>query len=217
MIEFGELGYILNLGVKFFIIQITAIIFYQTNNLIITQIFGPEEVTPYSVTYQYLSVIMIGFAIVLTPYWSAFTDAYTKHDFKWIRKEIKKLKTLWLLIFVIMVIAIFAADFVIHLWVGDKVNVNFWLTVTIGIYMLLTAFNSVNLSFLNGSGKVKIQLYIAIVFSVLHIPLAVFFCKQFGIPGIMVSAIINTAFTTVIYEIQYRKLINQNAKGIWNG
>lgn len=216
LVEFKELRYILSLGVKFFIIQITAIIFYQTNNIIIAQVFGPEEVTPYSVIYQYLSVILVGFTIVLTPYWSAFTDAYTKLDFAWIKKEVKKLKSLWLLVLVVMFIAIAFSDVVVRLWVGDKVVVNFWLTVTIGIYMLLTAFNNINVSFLNGTGKVRIQLYIALVFSILHIPLAIYFCKLFGIAGIMLSAIINTAFTTIIYEIQYRKLIEQKAKGIWN-
>lgn len=216
MVEFRELKYILNLGVKFFIIQITAIIFYQINNIIIAQLFGPEEVTPYSITYQYLSVIMVGFTIVLTPYWSAFTDAYTKREFEWIKKEVKKLKSLWILLFAAMGIAVLFSGFIIQLWVGNKVIVNFWLAITIGVYMLLTAFNSINCSFLNGTGKIKIQLYIALVFSVLHIPLAIYFCKLFGIAGIMLSAIINTAFTTVVYEIQYRKLITEKAEGIWN-
>jgi len=216
LVRFMELRYILSLGVKFFVIQIAGIIFYQTNNIIIAQFFGPAEVTPYVITFQYLSAITIVFAIVLTPYWSAFTEAFTKSDFAWIKKEVNKLKYLWIALFFIMALALIFAKFIIGLWVGSEVVVNFELALFIAVYLAITAYNSINCSFLNGTGKIKIQLYIAVAFSLLHIPLAIYFCHEFGISGIMFAAIINTLVTTFVYEIQYRKIISQKAFGIWN-
>lgn len=216
LVDFKELRYILNLGVKFFLIQISGIIFYQTNSIIIAQLFGPEEVTPYSILYQYLHIIPMVFNIVLTPYWSAFTDAYAKLDFSWIRKEISRLKFLWIFVFFAMIAALIFSDFFIRIWVGDQVKVNIPLSISIAMYFLLTAYNAINCSFLNGTGKIKIQLYIALVFALIHIPLALYFSRQYGITGIMFSAIINTATTTVVYEIQYRKMITHKARGIWN-
>lgn len=216
LIRFKELRYILNLGLKFFIIQISGIIFYQTNNIIIAQFFGPTEVTPYAVTYQYLSIMTIGFAIILTPYWSAFTEAFAKNDFTWIKEEVKKLKYLWIALFLSMVIAFLFSKYLIGLWVGGKVIINMNLALAIALYLTLTAYNGINCSFLNGTGKIKIQLYISIAFSFIHIPLAIYFCREFGINGIMFSAIINTLITLVVYEIQYRRIITNKATGIWN-
>ena len=216
LVRFKELQYILNLGVKFFIIQIAGIIFYQTNNIIIAQFLGPAEVTPYAITYQYLSIMTIAFAIVLTPYWSAFTEAYAKKDFTWMKKEVKKLKYLWIVLFFLMVLALVFAKYLIGLWVGSKVVINMELALTIAIYLTLNAYNSINCSFLNGTGKIKMQLYIAMVFSFVHIPLAIYFCGLYGINGIMFSAIINTLFTLVIYEIQFHRIIYNRAIGIWN-
>ncbi|NWJ51496.1 MAG: oligosaccharide flippase family protein [Bacteroidetes bacterium] len=216
LVRFKELRYILNLGVKFFIIQIAGIVFYQTNNIIIAQFFGPAEVTPYVITYQYLSSITIGFSIILTPYWSAFTEAYAKKDFIWIKKEIKKLKYLWIALLLAMVITLLFSRYFIGLWVGKKVVINMYLALAITLYLILTAYNSINCSFLNGTGKIKIQLYIALAFSLIHIPLAIYFCHKFGLNGIMFSAIINTLVTLVVYEIQYRRIISNRAVGIWN-
>jgi len=216
LVRYSELRYILNLGIKFFIIQIAGIIFYQTNNIIIAQLFGPAEVTPYAITYQYLSALTMAFAIVLTPYWSAFTEAFAKNDFIWIKKEIIKLKYLWIVLFFAMGLALIFSRFVIWLWVGNKVVVNMALASAIAVYLILTAYNGINCSFLNGTGKIKIQLYLSVVFSLFQIPLSIYFCKKFGIAGIMFSLIIVSTITLFIYEAQFHKIITHKATGIWN-
>ena len=53
LICFSELKYLMDLGIKFFLIQIAAVVFYQTNSIIIAQLFGPVEVTPYSIAFKY--------------------------------------------------------------------------------------------------------------------------------------------------------------------
>jgi O-antigen/teichoic acid export membrane protein len=216
LVRFNVLRSILTLGVKFFIIQITGIIFYETNNIIIAQLFGPAEVTPYNITFQFFNSVALVFSIIVTPYWSAFTDAFIKKDLSWIKKSISRLKLFWIILVIFMVIISCLADTIIGLWVGKRVVIPNCLPLVITIYLLLTAYNSINCSFLNGTGKVKIQLYIAIIFAFIHIPIAIYFCKQFGIIGILFSAIINTFITSIVYEVQYRKIILNKAIGIWN-
>jgi O-antigen/teichoic acid export membrane protein len=45
---------LMSLGIKFFIIQIAAVVLYQTSNIIFAQLFGPEQVTPYNVSWNRL-------------------------------------------------------------------------------------------------------------------------------------------------------------------
>lgn len=73
-------GDLMKLGRKFFIIQISAIVLFMTSNIIIIQLLGPEEVTIYNIAYKYFSIPIMVFAIIMTPIWSAVTEAYVKKD-----------------------------------------------------------------------------------------------------------------------------------------
>ncbi|MBN2730620.1 MAG: oligosaccharide flippase family protein [Bacteroidales bacterium] len=215
-IDFKQASQLLNLGIKFFIIQITGVIFYQTNAIIIAQMFGPAEVTVYSVTFQYFSVFTSVFSILLTPYWSAFTEAYAKKDFEWIKNHVAKLKKISFVMIFLVLLALVAIQFIFELWVGNKVKVNFGLSLTIALYVILTTINSVNCQFMNGVSKIKLQLMIAIGYSIIHIPLSIFLCREFGIKGVMISASLIVFSSLILYEIQYKKIVAQKAKGIWD-
>jgi O-antigen/teichoic acid export membrane protein len=216
LIRFAELRNLMSLGIKFFVIQIAAIVFYQTNNIIIAQLFGPEEVTPYSIAFQYFSIATFAFTTILTPYWSAFTDAYVSGDTDWIKKVMRNFKLMWIGLLAFVVILFFASDYVILLWVGDTIKIQKELNLVIAVYTLITAFNAIYSQFMNGVGKVMIQFYFAAGMAIIHIPLALYFAKQYGISGIMYSTIIFGSFTIFLSEYQYRKIINGTATGVWN-
>ncbi len=215
LVRFSELRNIMSLGIKFFVIQIAAIVFYQTNNIIIAQLFGPEEVTPYSIAFQYFSIATFAFTTILTPYWSAFTDAYVTGETDWIRKVMRNLRQIWLAMVAMVIIMFFASDFLVNLWVGDQVTVQKDLYLVMAIYVLITAFLAIYSQFQNGVGKVMIQFYLAIGLALLHIPLAIFFSKHYGIAGIMFSIIIFGIVQILIYHRQYVKIINHTDTGIW--
>jgi len=215
MIRFSELRNIMSLGIKFFVIQIAAIIFYQTNNIIIAQLFGPEEVTPYSIAFQYFSIATFAFTTILTPYWSAFTDAYAVGEVEWIKKVMRNLRLIWLGLLLLVVIMFFSSDFLINLWVGDEVIVQKELYFVIALYVLITAYLGIYSQFQNGVGKVMIQFYLAIGLALFHIPLAIFFSKHYGIAGIMFSTIIFGVLQIFIFHRQYIRVINHTDTGIW--
>lgn len=216
LIHFSELKSIMNLGVKFFVIQIAAIVFYQTNNIIIAQLFGPEEVTPYSISFKYFSIATFAFTTILTPYWSAFTDAYTKNEFGWIKKVMRNLKLIWLGLVALIVALYLSSDFLIHLWVGDKVTVHKDLYFVIALYVSINSFLGIYSHFQNGVGKLMIQFYLATTLALLHIPFAIFFSKHFGIKGVMFSTIIFGIIQIFVFHRQYIKIINRTDKGIWS-
>ncbi|WP_301910858.1 oligosaccharide flippase family protein, partial [Bacteroides congonensis] len=82
---------ILTLGAAFFIIQISNLFLFQSNNIIISNIIGPEAVPEYYIVNKYLSILLFAFTIITTPFWSAVTDAYTKKDIAWIKNVKSKL------------------------------------------------------------------------------------------------------------------------------
>ena len=86
---------ILNLGIKFFIIQIQMIVLYQATNILISNVSSPTEVTSYNIAYKYIGAASMTFNIILAPLWPAFTDAYMKNDWRWMKQTYSNMKKVY--------------------------------------------------------------------------------------------------------------------------
>jgi O-antigen/teichoic acid export membrane protein len=207
---------LMRLGIKFFIIQIAAIILYQTSNIIIAHLFGPEEVTPYNIAYKYFSVITMTFSIIMLPLWSAYTEAWIKKDISWIKNTINKLILIWGLIVIGVVIMLLSSTFIYRMWVGKEIKVPVSVSVVMAGYVIINGWCGIFSQFLNGVGKIKLQLFSGIFGAILNIPLAIFLGKHLGIYGVLLSTAILGLVSAFWSPIQYFKLINNKATGIWN-
>ncbi len=209
---------LVKLGMQFFIIQISSLIVYTTDNIIITQLYGPESVVTYNIAYKYFYMVPLVFNVVLAPFWSAFTDAYVKQEFDWIKNSIKKLIIIWALISVIAIGMILISDFVYEIWVGPNIKVPFILSFFTGLFVIIANWNNIFVYFINGVGKVRFQLYYSIFVAILNIPLSILLAENagMGITGVIVSTNICLILASVWAPLQYLKIINNKAKGIWN-
>ncbi len=208
---------LLNLGGKFFVIQISAVILYASDNMIITQLFTPADVTPYQIAHRYFGVMMMGFSMIVTPFWSAITEAYVKGEMKWIKNSISKLIKIWVLILIGLTIMLIISDFVYNLWVGNRVYIPFVLSAAWAIFIGMQTLNMVFVQFINGTGKVKLQMVVAVIGALLNIPLSIFIAKQlnFGVVGVIAATIIEQLLVFFIIYVQYHKIINGRLDGIW--
>lgn len=216
--KFKYLRDLTNLGFKFFVIQIAALILFATDNFIIIQLFSPEEVVPYNVSYKYFSIVTMVFTIIVTPYWSSFTEAYTNKDFTWIKSSVKNIRKIWLFIPLVLITLILFADWFYYIWVGDMVEVPFGLSIAMALYVLLLTFNMIYVNFINGVGKLKIQLITGIISMIINIPLSIVFGRYFewGTTGVILATCFCLGYSVILRPIQYHKIINNRATGIWN-
>jgi O-antigen/teichoic acid export membrane protein len=207
---------LMGLGIKFFVIQIAAIILYQTSNIIIAHLFGPEQVTPYNIAYKYFGVITMTFSIIMLPLWSAFTEAWTKKDITWIKNTVNKLILIWGLIAISVIIMFVFSTFIYRLWVGKEIKVPISVSAVMAAYVVINGWCGIFSQFLNGVGKIKLQLYVGIVGALINIPIAIMLGKHLGIYGVILSTVILGTINAIWSPIQYMKIINNSATGIWN-
>ena len=64
LINFKEAKAVINMGVQFFIMQISSVILFMTSNLLISNLFTPALVTPYQITYRYFSLMLVVFTVI---------------------------------------------------------------------------------------------------------------------------------------------------------
>ena len=106
---------LLGLGMKFFIIQLSCLLIFSSSNFIIINMFGPEEVTAYNIAYKYFYIIIMVFTIIVSPLWSAFTEAFVKNDINWIKNVTNKMRKICFLSCVIAIVfVIFSNSFYFH-------------------------------------------------------------------------------------------------------
>lgn len=214
-IDLSRIKEIGSLGVKFFIIQIAVLVIFATDNMIITQILGPAEVTSYNVVFKLFSIITIGHGIIVAPLWSAYTEAYAKGDIKWIRNTLKKLNMLMIPIMIsVLILIVFARD-IINIWVGPEIKFDYLLVVFMGVYVVISVWSNVYAYFVNGIGKIKPQLYSSIIAGIINIPLSVYFAKflSMGISGVILGTIISLSLFAVIGPMQTHFILKTSIPG----
>lgn len=215
-VDFSYSRELMGLGLKFFIIQIAAIILYQSTNLLLVKMYGPEEVTSYNVSYKYFGIINMLFSIIMAPFWVAFSDAFHKKDIQWIRNTVNKLIRLWTGVTALGLIMLLVSEPAINLWVGPTVKYSWFDGMAMFLYFITSTFGSIFVLFINGTGKVFIQFLTSILSPILFIPLALLLGRYFGQAGIVYSSIICNFYGIFLAPIQYKKIINYQSNGIWN-
>ena len=209
---------IFGVGFSFFIIQIAALILFSTDNFIISKLFSPADVVPYNISYKYFSIIIMVYSIIVTPYWSSFTEAYVRKDYDWIKSSVKNIMKIWMFIPIILIFMVLFANLFYLFWVGDKVVVPLLLNISMALYVLIITFNMVFVSFINGLGKIRVQLITSIILIVINIPLSILFASNFklGVSGVILASCVCLISSAILFPIQYHKIINNAAAGIWN-
>lgn len=208
---------LINLGVKFFIVQMFYLIFTHSSVILVAQFFGPAEVTIYNLAVRYMTLGTMMYTMVLTPFLSAFTEAYTKEEYKWIRITINRINKIWMIASCVTILLVMFYRVFFKLWVGDEIQIPLDLIITLAIAGIThTYYNKYSL-FLNGIGKIQLQIYLVGLQATLFIPLSyLFFRLNFGLSSLVVSQIIVYTIMAIFMHIQYQKIINKTATGIWS-
>ena len=212
-----EVKGIINLGVKFFVVQIMTLVLYQTNNIIIANTVNNEAVVEYNVAYKYMGILYTLYMVVATPLWSATTDAYTKGELNWIIRANRRMIHLSFLFFILGVIMLLVSFPIYSFWLhNDKVTISFLTTLLCLLYVTAKMIYGCYGYIINGIGKLKAQIVFTGIMSVAYIPVAWVAGKFWGIYGIISVSILVNFMNIAWSKYQYYRLMTNTATGIWN-
>lgn len=215
LFRWSEVGLLLNSGIKFFVLQICGVVLFMSSNIIISRLFTPLLVTPYQIAYKYFSIVILLFTIIVTPYWSASTDAWERKDKGWISSSMRKIQRTIICLAVMLVLMVAVSAPVYKLWVGSGVHVPLPMSALMALYVFVIVFSMSYSYILNGLGVLNLQLICTVVAAAVYVPLAAGLGHVIGIDGILIALITVNIPGMVINRLQYNKILNGTAKGIW--
>ena len=217
LINFKEAKAVINMGIQFFIMQISGVILFMTSNLLISNLFSPEMVTPYQITYRYFSILLVIFTVICMPFWNATTDAYQRNDMRWIRNATHKLRLLTIGFLVCLVVMILFSDTVYAIWIDRQTIIDIKMNIAMAVYIFIIIYSLRYSYIINGIGKLRLQLIFTTAAAILFIPLA-YLTTQWThdiIWFMAVMCLINIP-GLIVNRIQFDKLLKGQAAGIWN-
>ena len=216
LVDFKEAKAVINMGVQFFIMQISSVVLFMTSNLLISNLFTPALVTPYQITYRYFSIMLVFFTVVCMPFWNATTDAYERGDMAWIRGATKKLRLLTIGILTCLIIMVLLSDVIYAVWIDRETVIDIKMSIVMATYIFILIYSMRYSYFINGIGKLRLQLIFTTAAAILFIPLAYLAAHwSHSIIWFMIVMCLVNIPGMIVNRIQFYKLINGKAKGIW--
>jgi len=213
----------MNLGFKFFIPGFAFLMVTQTLQILIQWKTSPVEVTNYNTAFRLFSLAINVMGIIVLPYWSSFTDAYTKKDFAWMQKSFSELRKFFLVSLVFQLSILIFSPLIYYVWVNywmkesyNMLTISFLLSFSVCLYTSATCWLNICIYPINGIGKVKLQMYSSIAEMFLIIPIALWMGHNWKAIGIVLAPVIVYIPRMIWAPVQLNKLIKNRATGIWN-
>jgi O-antigen/teichoic acid export membrane protein len=202
---------LLSLGIKFFLIQLGVLVIFMTDKIVITQLLGPEYVTPYEVLFKLFSVLTIIHGMILIPLWPAYSDAYNRGDLEWIRRNISQQIKVALLLFIGAILFAVTGPAIVDLWVGKEVSASSSLYYMFALFIVFSVWSNVFAYFVNAINKLNLQLCTAIIAAIINIPLSVYFVRSLnmGLEGVLLATVISLSIFSFLGPIQVYRLLNE--------
>ncbi len=202
---------ILGFGIRIFTIQIAAMVVFTTARFLVSSFLEPSVVVVYDAASKLFSVITMLHTLLMSTFWSSFTDAQAKSDWGWIRKRLKLLQLLTIPVFLSCLILALISPWIIRHWMTPEQVGPMSLYVSFALLTSLAAWANVFAYFLNGIGDTKVQLRTSLLALAVHFPSCYILTKYFdlGLAGINIGTMISLTFFSVAGPVYVRRLLRE--------
>lgn len=149
---------VLSIGSIFFICQILYMLIINTNEFLITKLFGPEYTTEYTFYYKITSLVSMLVTLAMTPIWSVITKATAEKDFLWLGKLYKIIKLAGIGLIALQFSIIPFSQFIFDIWLGaDTIKIDYVTAIAFACFGGAFIYSSMLSTIVCGMAKMKLQ------------------------------------------------------------
>lgn len=193
-----------SLGIQFFIIQIAIIVIFQTDAMIISHVISPAEVTSYNIVFRYFGIVTMFFGVIMTPFWSAYTEAGAKNDYFWIKSILQKQLKFFVASVAFVIFLLFVIRPVVTFWMQREIPMSNNLIIGMAIYVVISLWNTIFSTLLGGLSLIRLGTFVTTITALLNIPLSIFLVKwmNYDSGGVIYASAICLGITALISPLQ---------------
>lgn len=177
-----------------------AVVAYQTENILVGKLFGPEAVTTYVLTLTAArlgSGELLRTVLLMRPF---ISDAFGRGDEPFKRQSfIKGLKYLFLIASTFAVILCFTNRYFVSAWVGPDQYAGDWLTAVVALGIVPSTIYKYSWGYVTANLQPKSVAILRAIEGLLGIGLSLLASKVFGLVGVPLGILLASALTTAWY------------------
>jgi len=196
-------------GSVFFVIVLTQALAIQSDQILIANLTGVEQVATYSIVQRLFTIPYILANFLFVAQWPAFSAAAARGDHDWIRQ------TFWRTLLTVAVLAaglslalLFIHKPILQLWVGDTIQPSALLVAGMAAYAILLVIVGACSTLLVSLDVRRPQIWINISMLVVNLPLSIYLIPRIGASGAIIGTAVSYLLCMVIpYAIIIPKLL----------
>jgi O-antigen/teichoic acid export membrane protein len=185
-------------GIQFWVVQICAICIYQTDLIIVSQLFGIAEISIYGLLIKLFSLIEGVCASFLSPLWPAYSNAQSNKDYQWIKKTFRN-SVIGSFVWAVTAggLLVVFSPFLVNSFLGENTSFSMQLPIYMLITSLLLSVSQCIAVLVNALGEIKTMFLIGPLAAITNIVLSITLGKAMGLHGITFA----TAICIFIFSI----------------
>jgi O-antigen/teichoic acid export membrane protein len=176
--------HMMQFGLMFFILAVAAAVAYQTDNIVIAQLLGPEQVTQYAVPMKLFMIAPLILSFALTPLWPAYGEALARRDHAWVKRTLVRSLLISSSFGIIMSgLLLVLGRPLLHAWAGSTINPTTPLMLALAAWAVANSVTGPIAMLLNGANALRFQAFWASVMMTANIALSIALTRLVGISG----------------------------------
>lgn len=181
-----------NVSGKFFLIQIMALVTFQTDNLVIAHFLGASQVPSYSVTHSLFSYTALPQSILFSYLWAAYTEAIARGDIAWVRRTfyLNLAGSMAFAALSVAVLAFIAKPFILW-WAGPAAEPSTGLLSWIAAWSLVDGFTSPIACLLAAAAHLRAQIIYSAIATASNLLLSIMLVQTWGVSGVIAATVIS--------------------------
>jgi O-antigen/teichoic acid export membrane protein len=190
-VELGAMRSLGQVGGKFFLIQIMALVVFQTDNLVVGHFLGSAKVPEYSLTYALFNYTSLPQAALFSYLWAAYTEAIARKDIAWVSRTFRLNLALGMAFTLVAVLVItFVAKPFIAWWAGPTVVPSTALIIWMAAWSLINAFTNPIACLLASAAHLRAQIVYGALSTASNIVLSIYLVQRWGVEGVIAATVI---------------------------
>lgn len=171
-------------GSQIWVSQISGVILFQTEILIVNQHFGAVAVATYGTLLKLFSIVSFVQLAFVAPLWPAYCEAISKGDIQWVKTAFTKssfISFVWAAI--VGGIITLTAPKILNLWIHEPIPLGILTYLALYLRTVLLSLDQCLGTLCNGLGLFKLESIIAPGFAAMYLVLAFRATSTLGIQG----------------------------------
>ncbi len=186
-------------GLQIWVAQISAIAVFQTDLIIVTQLFGASEVAIYGVALRLFTIISFLQGAFLNPLWPAYTEAAAGGDRAWIITTFRRSIVIGLAMsMTVGGVLVIVLPYLVKRWINQDAHIEPLLLAGMWSTAVLITVSSAIAILANGLGKIRSQAIWAPAFALFNLVFSILLGKWLGVAGVTIATSIGVLIFSVL-------------------